>query len=223
MLAHKELPEQGLSDGLMAMVAEQGSAAHPMIIRACANYRALNSAAVSDIAHHLCVLHGRYPSIIDHAALKIVDEVARDWILKTSQAFAAERGFLARLTVAAGPVPSSPGDEKSASAIAMQSRAFEMLATSDRDGCAAGAAIAFSQDWQAIRLLLEGIAMRLGLDAPENFFPAEDKNRKLIDDLAEKGIAAQRAIHFGADQILAQQRGFWDLLAARETARAAMF
>ena len=156
-------PEKNISGGarLIALVADSGSAAHPTIIAALKDLRNLNSPDLSDIAHFLCVLHGRYPGLIDHAARKIVDGAAREWILHTGNAFAEERAFLSRLTAAAGPAPSTMGDEKCTAAFAMQSRALEMLASSDRQVYPARAAIAFAEDWLTIRMLLESMAEAL--------------------------------------------------------------
>ncbi len=204
---------------LLALVAESGSASHPTIMGAMADLRSLNSYDLSDIAHFLCVLHGRYPGLIDHAARKIVDGAARDWILVTGAAFAEERAFLSRLTAAAGPVCSTLGDEKCTAAFALQSRAFQMLASSDRQGCPAGAAIAFAEDWLCIRLLLEAIAERLSLRVPPHSFPNSIQNASLVDALIAEGQAQERALFFGADQLLMQQQAFWNLLAARAISR----
>jgi hypothetical protein len=190
---------------LIALVADSGSAAHPTIVAALKDLRNLKSPDLSDIAHFLCVLHGRYPGLVDHAARKIVDGAAREWILHTGNAFAEERAFLSRLTTAA---------------FAMQSRALEMLASSDRQGCPAGAAIAFAEDWLTIRLLLEAMAERFALKAPPHSFPNSGQNARLTDALIAEGQAQERALFFGADQLLLQQASFWNLLAARSITRS---
>ena len=208
---------------LIALVADSGSAAHPTIVAALKDLRNLSSPDISDIAHFLCVLHGRYPGLIDHAARKIVDGAAREWILHTGNAFAEERAFLSRLTAAAGPAPSTMGDEKCTAAFAMQSRALEMLASSDRQGCPAGAAIAFAEDWLTVRRLLEAMAERFSLKVPPHSFPNSDRNARLADALIAEGQAQERALFFGADQLLLQQQSFWNLLAARSITRKEQF
>ena len=109
-----------------------------------------------------------------------------------------------------------------AQAFAAQGHAFEMLGTSDRQGCSVGAALAFVQDWLAIRPLLDMTAMKFGIDTPANRFPTPWDNIKLADSLAAKGPAIERALFFGAQQLLSQQRAFWRLMAARAAARAAL-
>jgi hypothetical protein len=145
-----------------------------------------------------------------------VDDAARKWLIRAIDAFAAERAFLNALTVAAGPERRHTGENKIAGLILGQAKNFEMLATSDRKGCPAGAAIAFVIDWQRSRLLLSAVALHVGLDVPPCTLPEIDE----CCDLAEKlGMTEsyRRAMRFGAEQILAQQRGLWQLIAARHT------
>ena len=61
---------------------------------------------------------------------------ARAWLATATHAFAGERAYLARLAVAAGPVPSTPGAGDSDAAVLGQRHAIEMLAQSERNGCA---------------------------------------------------------------------------------------
>ena len=206
---------------LLSLVADQGSAAHPVVANALTNLRTLDSHDISDIAHFLCVLHGRYPGLIDHAARTIRDGAALQWVEQASKAFAEERAFLSRLTSAAGPVSSTTGDEKCTAAFAMQARALEMLASSERKGCPAGAAIAFAEDWLIIRALLAAMAEKLALPVPPHSFPNSFRNASVVDALIAEGQAQERALFFGADQLLLQQHGFWNLLSARSITRRA--
>ena len=57
---------------------------------------------------------------------------------------------LARLVVAAGPMPSTPNHAEAESAINTQRHALDMLSQSDRNGCAIGAAFALALDWAAM-------------------------------------------------------------------------
>ena len=74
-------------------------------------------------------------------------------------------------------------------------------------------------DWAAIRRCLDVAAARLGIDSPD--YPAADRDSvtALADSYAE-AAAVQRALLFGAEQILVQHHGLWDLLEARRDARA---
>lgn len=174
-------------------------------------------ALLADIAHFLNISHGRYPGVIDHAASKIVDAEARSWLTQATGAFAAERAFLNRLTVAAGPIRRHPDQDKVEALLATQHRSFEMLATSDRRGCPAGAAMAFALDWQATRELLDRAALMLGLEREQCTLPSTESTVKLADALSGQP-AVERAMAFGSEQLLAQQKGLWHLIAARHQA-----
>lgn len=204
---------------LPACVAEQGSAAHPWR-RSEALLAGPDSARnLADLIHFLCMLHGRYPGVIDHAAGRIVTPEARAWIAGASYAFAGERAYLARLAVAAGPVPSTPGAPESDAAVLAQRHAVEMLARSERNGCALGAAMAVVLDWAAVRGALDAAARRFGIEAPP-YAADRDQVAAVADGFAgTPGI--QRALLFGAQQIAVQHYGLWDLLETRHQARAA--
>jgi hypothetical protein len=205
----------GIGDRLLACVAEQGSAAHPYPGSAALLKGPDAARNLSDVVHFLCTLHGRYPGVIDHAADRSLEPGPRTWFRAATQAFAAERAFLARLAVAAGPIPSTPGSAESEAAVLGQRHAVEMLARSERNGCALGAAAAVSLDWAAIRPVLDAAARRFGLESPL-FQPVG------APDLSEMAAApsAERALLFGAEQILVQHFGLWELLEARQQARA---
>lgn len=171
-------------------------------------------ALIADIAHFMCISHGRLPGVIDHAANKIVDEAARGWLLHAIEGFAGERAFLNKLTVAAGPIRRLLGQDKITALLANQSKSFEMLATSDRKGCPAGAAIAFVIDWQATRGILDQAGLALGIQPAEMPLPNVADSIALAEKLAISE-PQKRAMRFGAQQLLAQQRGLWQLIAAR--------
>src|SRR3954447_16484854 len=132
----------GTADGartgalLAAAVAGRGSAAHGWS-RADSLLRGPDSARnIADLLHFLCILHGRYPGIVDHAATRELEPGPRAWLAEAAYSFAGERAYLARLAVAAGPVPSTPGGPASDAAVLAQRHAIEMLAQSERRGCA---------------------------------------------------------------------------------------
>jgi hypothetical protein len=203
---------------LLARLAGHGSAAHPY---AAATQRLEGSTAMRDLAdliHYLCVLHGRYPGLVDHAAARVVEPDARAWLTNATYAFAGERAYLARLAVAAGPVPSTPGAAGTDAAVLGQRQAMETLASSERRGCALGAAMALVLDWASVRLSLDSAAVRLGIEPP--LYPAADRGALIaLADSYAGAAAVQRALLFGAEQILVQHHGLWDLLEARREAR----
>lgn len=209
----------GPSATILALVAADGTAA-----AAHARSLSLNTASLRDVAdavHALCVIHGAVPGIVDHALSTCTDEVIRAWLVRTVEVAADERAMLARLTAAVGPLPSTPGQAASEAAILAQRHALEMLARSDRTGCASGAAIAFVLDWAAVRRILELCAARIGIAAPGDFAPLIAETEAMLADLTVSP-ASERAMAFGAQQMLAQHRGLWHLLEARASARSEM-
>jgi hypothetical protein len=204
---------------LAAAVAERGSAAQGWS-RSDPLLREGDSARnLADLLHFLCILHGRYPGIVDHAAARVVEAGPRAWLAEAAYAFAGERAYLARLAVAAGPVPSTPSGSASDAAVFGQRHAIEMLAQSERQGCALGAAMAVVLDWGAIRLALDAAAQRYGMEAPPYSAADPDRIADVADAFAPDG-APQRALLFGAEQVLVQHYGLWDLLESRAAARA---
>jgi hypothetical protein len=203
---------------LLARLAEHGSAAHPYA--ATPSWMRSPGAArdLADMIHYLCVLHGRYPGLIDHAAGRVTEPEARTWLTQATYAFAGERAYLARLAVAAGPVPSTPGAAGSDAAVLGQRHAMETLAMSERRGCALGAAMALVLDWAAVRTCLDGAARRFGVEPPA--YPGADHDSVVaLADLYASTAPVQRALLFGAEQILVQHHGLWGLLEARREAR----
>jgi hypothetical protein len=204
---------------LLERLAEHGSTVHPYAASARLLRAPTAGRDLADLIHYLCILHGRYPGLIDHAATRAVEPDARAWLTNATYAFAGERAYIARLAVAAGPVPSTPGAGGTDAAVLGQRHAMETLALSERRGCALGAAMALVLDWAAIRTCLDAAAARFGVDSPA--YPAAEPAS--IDRLADDYAAAapvQRALLFGAQQILVQHHGLWDLLEARQQARA---
>ena len=170
-------------------------------------------ALIADIAHFINVSHGRHPGIVDHAASRIVDDAARKWLVEAIDGFTLERRFLNALTVTAGPIRSHSGQDRITSVIAAQSKNFEMLATSDRKGCAAGAALAFVIDWQETRGLLERISLYIGLEPPRTELPGIDACAGRRDEAGDRGSANPRdglwgpAIAGAATRAVAAHRG----------------
>ena len=197
-------------------VDADGSARHPMVGRLTKPL--LPARDVADAVLALCMLHGRQPGVLEHALLRNALPAVQGWMEVAVEGFATERALLARLASAAGPLPSTPGQAESEGAIVAQRHALDMLAQSDRSGCAIGASIALVIDWQTIRVVLDAAAIRLGFDAPPSDMPLEAETATIVAAAIENP-AAERAMAFGAQQVLAQHRGFWDLIEARATAR----
>ncbi len=209
-----------LSDLIAALVAADGTAAHPYANPRQPSMLASSTANLADAAHYLCILHGRHPGVIDHAANRIADNAARSWLLQAVSGFASERIILTQVTVALGPVPSTIGQSDTDATVLQQRHALDMLAQSDRRGCAMGAAIALVIEWQAIRQLLDAAMLRVGIEPRPCTLPDRGATLDLADTLAGGDEAIARAAQFGAHQLLRQHRGLWDLLSARADVRA---
>ncbi len=207
----------GVGELLTALVAGNGSAGHSYLgAPALSGEHAVRN--LSDIVHFLCMLHGRYPGVIDHAAHRVVSPSARQFIARAAPGFGAERAFLTRLVVAAGPLPSTLGQAQSEAAVTSQTHALATLAQSERNGTAIGAAIALVLDWRPIRRVLDTAAQRFGIQSPPLDLPGVSDTLAVANAAAETP-GAERAMAFGAQQLLVQHRGLWDLLESRESAR----
>lgn len=204
--------------GFAGNVDAYGSDTAPYVQLIFEDFSVLSGADVADIAHFMSVLHGRHPGVVDHAATKTADEAAREWLVEATDGFAAERAFLTKLTVAAGPISGVSLDDPSNAAVLGQRKALEMLSQSDRSGCAIGAAIALVSDWHVIRIVLDQIALRTGVEARSSIIPSVRKTSELKSRLAETP-ALERALNFGSEQLLNQHRGLWQLMEARRNTR----
>ena len=199
-------------------VGTHGSSMAPYVQLIAQDFSILSGADIADIAHFLCILHGRHPGVIDNAATRIADDAAREWLIQATDGFAAERAFLTKLTVSAGPISGVSATDQSNAAVHGQRKALDMLSQSDRNGCAVGAAIALVSDWHAIRKILEPIALRVGVEARSSILPDMASTATLKDELSQTA-ALERALNFGSEQLLNQHRGLWRLLEARRNTR----
>jgi hypothetical protein len=200
---------------LIACVAEHGTLTHAYFACESLQRGPDSTRNLADAIHFLCALHGRHPGIVDLAATRTVEAGGRAWLTQAAEAMADERLYLTRLSVAAGPIPSTPGAHGSETAILAQRAALATLAQSDRRGCALGAALAFAADWAAIRTILDVAAKKLGVEPrPLTFGDGE-----LLREIADSAVESERALLFGAQQLALQHRALWDLLEARQQAR----
>lgn len=208
-----------VADLLISLVNQDGTGSHryPLAEELTAGREAVRNLA--DATHYLCVLHGQIPGVIDHAANATTHPAARGWLSAAAEAFASERALLTRLAVATGPLPSTPGQAECDVAVLQQRHALEMLSRSERTGCALGAAFALALDWIAVRAVLETAARRVSIAPGDCLLPDEEETRTVAMAVADTP-AFERAMSFGAQQLLAQHRGLWDLLEARQQARA---
>ena len=197
-------------------IVDDGSARHPHVRRLLAPRVARRDLA--DAVHAVCAVYGHQPGMADEALERCVQPDACDWLTLAAAGFAGERAAIAQLVAGAGPLPSTPGQADSEAALGGIRHAVEMLARSDRGGCATGATAALVSDWATIRTVLDRAADCFAVDLAAPTLPDRASTEAAIASLAVVP-AAERAMMFGVRQLLAQHRGLWDLLEARASAR----
>lgn len=202
----------------VARVADHGLAGHGHARRLASASGPFAARDLADAVHLLCSLYGRHPGLVELALGQCAAGAVRDWLLGASEAFERERLYLVRLAAAVGPVPSTPGSAETESALGGQRHALETLALSERRGCALGATTALVADWGAVRAVLDRAAARTAVDVPACSLPDAAAVVAVLAAAVE-GPAAERAVAFGGEQLLLQNRGLFDLLEARAEAR----
>jgi hypothetical protein len=208
----------GVAEAQLARVADCGCARHSYVaalIEATGPHAARD---LADAVHLLCSIHGRHPGLIEIALSLCPKGPAQSWLARAAEGFERERLYLVRLTSAMGPLPSTPGAADTEATLVSQRNALETLSRSERRGCALGAATALVGDWWPIRRLLDRAATRAGIDCPAPSLPDEASIVEVIG-AASDGSGCDRALAFGAEQLLLQHRGLFDLLEARASAR----
>ena len=220
MAINSSVGQQAVSvaDAQLARVAGEGCARHPHL-SALLEATGPNSARdLGDAVHLLCSLHGRYPGLIEIALQRCPSGETNSWLSRASDAFERERLYLVRLTSSVGPLPSTPGAAETEASLVAARHALETLATSERNGCALGAATALVGDWWPVRRLLDRVAARVGTESPAPSLPDESSVIEVIDRATAEGPSA-RALAVGGEQLLLQHRALFDLLEARAEAR----
>jgi uncharacterized protein DUF6975 len=208
-----------VAEAQLARVASEGCARHPHLNSLLEASGPHSGRDLADAVHLLCSLHGRYPGLIEIALQGCPrSEPAQSWLTHAGEAFERERHYLVRLTSAVGPMPSTPGAAQTEASLLAARHALETLATSERKGCALGAATALTGDWLPIRRLLDRAAARAGLDVPPPSLP-DDGSVAAVIERASDTPASERALAFGGEQLLLQHRALFDLLEARAEAR----
>ena len=206
---------------LMDLACAEGTASHAYTHSFELNAAPVATRNMADALHLLSVLHCHPPGLVERAAERNVLQQADSWFRAAADGFAAERRFLTRLIVAAGPVPSTPGETETMAAITAQRHALDTIAASDRFGCALGAVAALLLDWQAVRAVLDMAAERMVLPAAPCLLPDEGMTAALLASIPD-APRLERTLAFGARQYLIQHRCLRDVLEARASAREAL-
>ena len=206
------------SEAQLHRVEAEGTAAHSYYARLIAGTGLSLSRDLSDAVHLFCQLYGRHPGLVELSLQACAEGTARDWLRAASDSFERERLFLVRLTASVGPLPSTPGAAQTETALLAQRHALETLVGSERRGCALGAVTALVADWPAIRAVLDRAATRIGIEVPGSSMPDVASVAAAIDGGVD-GLGPERALGFGGEQLLLQNRGLLDLIEARAEAR----
>lgn len=208
--------QPSLWDRFAALVDHDGSVAQPILTHL--SDPRVPHRDLADALHCLCLLHGRDVGMIAVAHERADHPVARQWFEVAAEGFGRERDWLSRLIAGAGPLPSTPGQAETESVLATQRHALEMLAQSERPGVAIGAAAALVRDWYLLRPTLEAASRRLYVEYLPATLPAPKASQALLET-TPMTAGQERSFLFGAQQLLAQQRGMWSLVDARRSAR----
>ena len=209
----------GVAEVHFARLNDYGCARHPHLLALIEGSGPHSGRDLADAVHLLCSVHGRHPGFVELAYSSSPDRSAHPWLASASEAFERERLYLVRLTSADGPMPSTPGAAETEASLLAQRHALEILASSERHGCALGAATALIGDWGPIRRLLDRAAARAGLESPALSLPDQASLVEMVEGASENP-ASSRAFAFGGEQLLLQHRALFDLLEARSSARS---
>ena len=212
------LKSVSVAEAQLARVAGEGCGRHAHLNSLVEASGRHSGRDLADAVHLLCSLHGHYPGLIEIALQRCPKGEAGEWLSRASDAFERERLYLVRLTAAVGPMPSTPGAAETEASLLAARHALETLATSERDGCALGAATALVGDWWPIRRVLDRAAARAGTETPPPSLPDEALFVEIIG-FSATSPASCRALAFGGEQMLLQHRALFDLLEARAEAR----
>jgi len=200
------------------LCAAEGSASHDYVHSFELNASPIASRNLADALHLFAMLHGAHHGLVELVAARNIVAEADAWLAQAVRGFEAERGYMAQLIVAAGPAPSTPGDATTSATVLAQRGALEVMAQSDRYGCALGAAVALVLDWQAIRAVLDLASERMALVPAACLLPGDADTAAMLDGLPDQS-RLERTLVFGGRQLLATHWGLWDILEARAGAR----
>lgn len=204
--------------GLDPALFARGAGEHPWIVRLASDRGRAIGLDLADAIYWLAQLHGGAAGLVDGASLRARSPEERTFLTRAFDAWQSERKALSTLVVAVGPIPSTSGqfgDEVTTVAIA---GAIATLATSDRAGVALGAATALIVEWHGLRTLMDRAADRFAATIPRCILPTQTELLATVVGFVETPVI-ERAVTFGACQLLRQHGEFVGLLERRAKAR----
>lgn len=218
-MEHTEPSDVCAYEALTTLVATRGCGTHPYVhglLQSNSRYRDLN---LVDAIHHLAALHGRLPGLIEDARRHSPSlTAAAPWFREAAEGFAQERLHLARLLAHGPAIPATPTQAEYQVKLESIRQGLTALAQSSRPGCAFGSALALVLDWQTIHRLLNLLGQQLDLPSLPLLMPDAAASLSVLDRL---GSDFDRAIIFGATELIARHERLWTLLEDRQAARQA--
>lgn len=211
---------QAQAGGLDPDLFATGAGDHPWLTRLANDPDRALGPDLADAIHWLAQVHGGAAGLVDGAGLRARNGAERAFLAQAFTAWQRERRALAALSIAVGPVPSTSGqvqDERTAATLA---DAIATLASSERAGVALGAAAALVVEWHGFRRLMNRAADRFSATLPPCALPERTELFATVAGLVDDP-ATERAVAFGARQLLVQHAGLVAMLTRRSAAREA--
>lgn len=208
----------GEAGGLNPALFAQGAGQHPWVARLASDTGRSSGLDLADAIHGLTQLHGGAAGLVDGASLKARSVNERAFLIRAFDAWQCERNVLSVLSVAVGPVPSTPGPVGDGPTTASLASAIATLGSSERAGVTLGATAALVIEWNGLRPLLDRAAHRFG--APIPCCQLQDPTELLATVAGFIDTPAiERAAAFGARQLLRQHGEFIAMLERRARTR----
>lgn len=199
------------------LLQNQGSSQHPFQRRLRADGFVELDSALIDAVRHIAFIHGRFPGLFEEAQRNSPPSAEYSgWLRAMAADFSRERLMLAKL------LAHSPSSQAQPTSIAEQlsfeafGRDLLALSRSERPGCALGAAIALALDWNSIRAVLDRASALFEYSAPPTSMPSDEE---IFEKLVNLDPALERALLFGANELLLRHERLWGILEARHWAR----
>ena len=174
---------------------------------------------LADAIHALAHLHGGSTGLIDNASLKARSGEERAFTVRAMDSWRCERKALSILTVAAGPLPSTPDDRADQERAAALVSAVAALGSSDRAGVTLGATAALIIEWHGWRGVIQRAATRFAATIPRCELPGIGEVLATVAGFIDTP-ALERAATFGARQLLNQHGALVTMLEDRARRRA---
>ncbi len=199
------------------LLQKQGSSQHPHQQRLKADGVIGLNSALLDAVHHIVLIHGRFPGLFEEARRNSPPSAEHfGWLRALAAGFSRERLMLAQLLAHSPSTPAQPTSIEGQLSFEAFGRDILALSRSERPGCALGAAFALALDWASIRAVLDRASALFEYSAPPTSMPSDEQ---IFENLAHVDPDLERAMLFGAKELLLRHERLWAMLEARHWAR----